>query len=121
MISALTIVMVLCLVGEGAFIFLMGFPFPGSPLSLYLAGLLWIVECASIAIYKGHPVYAMIAGWLMFGYMAEALSRNTVVRHSVTSFLYQHSLELLFILASHLAYFARFREQSRQRRVPVAP
>ncbi|WP_263419902.1 hypothetical protein [Terriglobus albidus] len=106
MVNLSVIAMIVCLAGEGVFLLFAGLPFPGLPLSLYAAGCVWIFECLSVAFFKRHPHYALISGWIMFGLMVTVLSQNKNFFHTPKAFLYQHSLEIIFLAAAHLGHFA---------------
>ena len=114
-LTASIAVMIACLIGEGSFLLFAGFPFPGLPTPLYAVGALWVLECTATAFYKKVPQYALIAGWLMLGYTVIVLSHNKNISRSAAAFLWQHSLELLFIGASHIGYWA-----ARCRKNPIA-
>lgn len=111
MIIVAIVVMVLSLAGEGVFLLFSGFPMPGLPLNLYVIGAAWIGECVATAIYSRRPYYALASGWVMLILTAFSLHRNPNLPHTVGSFLYQHSLELLFITASHAGYFLVLRHR----------
>lgn len=104
MLIASIVVMIGCLLAEGLFLLVAGFPFPGLPGQLYGVGFLWLLECLSVALYKKQPVYAVIAGWLMFGLMVIVLLQKKNISHAPESFLLQHSVEIIFIAASHVGY-----------------
>jgi hypothetical protein len=104
--------MILSLAGEGLFLLFSGFPFPGLPLPLYAVGATWIVECLATVFYTRRPYYALAIGWVMLILTSASLQRNPNLPHTVGSFLYQHSLELLFIVSSHLGYFMVFRQRN---------
>lgn len=112
MLIATIVVMVLSLLGEGLFLLFAGFPFPGLPLPLYAVGATWIGECLATVFYARRPYYALAIGWIMLILTSASLQRNPNLPHTVGSFLYQHSLELLFIAASHLGYLMVLRQRN---------
>jgi len=118
MLIAFVVVMVFSLVGEGIFLLFSGFPFPGLPLPLYAMGATWLAECLCTVFYTKHPNYALAIGWLMLILTSVSLHKNQNIRHTFSGFLYQHSLELLFIAASHLGYFTILRQRRIARSIP---
>jgi len=115
MLALSIIVMILCLAGEGLFLLIAGLPFPGLPYSLYIIGIVWLATCTSTVRYAKRPLYVLMGGWIMLLLTTTLLNRNAALSHTPSAFLYQHSLELLFIAASHLGYFTVLRRRLRAR------
>jgi len=116
MLIASLIVMILCLTFEGLIIVFSGFPFPGLPIDLYAEGIVWLGTCVSAFFYPKRPLFALILGWIMLILTSVSMRNDPGVSHSASGYLYSHSLELIFIVASHLGYFTVLRRQSLSRR-----
>jgi hypothetical protein len=99
------IVMVLCLGCEGAILFFSGFPFLGAQVHIDAIGIVWVGGCISIFAFAKRPISPTIAGWALFLTSAILQWFYSNEEKSVVWFLYQHSLELIFVAAAHVAYF----------------
>jgi len=115
MLVASLVVMISCLVGEGLILLISGFPLPGLPPSLYVVGFTWLSLCIATAFYSKRPHYAIAGGWILLVLTTMLLHRNTNIHHTALAFLYQHSLEFLFIVASHFGYFIVLRRRDLRR------
>jgi len=114
--AAAMIAMIFCLVFEGLIIALSGFPFRGQPIEVYVVGIVWIGICISTFYYPKKPLFALIAGWIMLAVTSISMSKSQAVAHSAFGYLFQHSVELLYILASHLGFFVALRNRTQPRR-----
>ena len=106
------VLMIFCLAFEGLIIALSGFPSPGLPIEVYVVGIVWLALCLSTFYYQKKPQFALISGWVMLVATSISTYRNPGVSHSVLGFLYRHSVELLYIAASHLGYFVALRNRT---------
>ncbi len=73
--------------------------------------LAWWVLFFATAVYLYRPIFAVIIGWLFFLIFAYiGLRTDDEQRLAASWFLYQHSLELIYIVASNVGFLlCRFR------------
>ena len=109
--AALLLAMIFCVVFEGLIIAISGFPFKGMPIEVYVVGIIWVGICAATFYYPKKPLYALLAGWVMLLATSISTSKNPAVSHSALGYLYQHSIELLYIAASHLGFLMTLRNR----------
>src|SRR5579859_864364 len=102
--AVLLLAMIFCVVFEGLIIAISGFPFRGMPAEVYIVGIIWIGICAATFYYPKKPLYAPIAGWVMLLATSISTSKSQAGSHSALGYLYQHSIELLYIAASHIGF-----------------
>jgi hypothetical protein len=110
------VVMILCLGIEGLIVLFSGFPFPGLPVDVYLVGVVWLGICFSTFHYPKRPIFTLMLGWIMLVMTSFIFRNDPTESHSAGWFLYRHSVELLFIAASNLGYFAVPRNRTLQKR-----
>jgi hypothetical protein len=103
--------MILCLGFEGLILAFSGFPFHGLPVFIYLEGTVWISTGVSVLYFPKFPQIAAILGWTMFIFTSIESHTDPSVSHSVSGFLWDHSVELIFIAASHLGWLAVLRKR----------
>ena len=107
MIAICTVVMAACLGTEGVILVFSGFPLPGAPLHIYAVGIVWACACVSLLISAKRPVFTLVAGWALFLVSATLMWLYSSEEKSVLWFLYQHSLELIFLIVAHAGYLLR--------------
>jgi len=114
MTLASVVLMSICLGAEGVILLFSGVPFRGTPLLLDVVGIIWVLTCFSVFIFKRRPIFALAFGWLLFLVNASDMWFNSTEEKSLAWFLYQHCLELAFIAASGVGYIfiARARRET---------
>ncbi|MGP8174194.1 MAG: hypothetical protein ACLP7O_06555, partial [Terracidiphilus sp.] len=60
--------------------------------------------CVALFFFKERPVFALALGWLLFAVNASDMWFHSSEEKSLAWFLYQHSLELLFLAVAHVGY-----------------
>jgi hypothetical protein len=110
MIIVCMFLMAICLAAEGVVLLLSGFPLPGQSPMLYAVGTLWVSTSLSMFKFLRHPLATTAFGCLLFAVNACDLWFHSSEEKSVPWFLYQHSLEIVFIGLSCIG-FALLRRQ----------
>jgi hypothetical protein len=95
---------------------LMGIP-EHPPVSV--TALYWSLAPFAIAalVYLKWPVVTIIAGWLFLLLSSYVAFYHFNEEHDLTWYLYQHSLELGYVAASHIGYFAALKNRNKQTRM----
>ena len=108
------IAMLCCVVAEGGFLALGSLgafsPTPGPLIALYCA---WFLVLIATFTYFKWPRTTLLVAWLFLFLSSIVVWRYLSNEQSVVWFLYQHSLELGYIVASHAGYFIGRRRTSR--------
>lgn len=107
MLTICTVVMAACLGTEGVILVFSGFPLPGAPLHVYAVGIVWAGACGSLFVSAKRPAFTLLAGWALFLVSATLMWLYSSEEKSVLWFLYQHSLELTFLIVPHVGYLLR--------------
>ena len=93
--------MAVCLVIEGAILLISGFPFPGLPTTLYVTGTVWLILVIATVFAVQRPLFPVVVGLAMFTVETAAIQNNQAGKaHSIGQFLYQHSIELVYLIFS---------------------
>lgn len=113
MLTVCFILMAVCLGAEGFLLLLSGFPFPGLDPRLYIVGVIWTLTCIAVLLFMKKPSFTVALGWVLFIVNAGDMWFHSKEERSIAWFMYQHSLELAFIVFSHVGYFLVTRRDKR--------
>ena len=100
-----------CLLWEGLILLLAGFPLPGQPIFLYVIGCLWSATVVTMFFFRQKPQLTIGLGCLLFAVNGYHMWSISAEEKALDWFLYQHSLEIGFIVASCIAWYL-LRKQS---------
>jgi hypothetical protein len=108
-------VMVICLAFEGVILAFEGFPYYEhlSPL-VYILGLVWALTVGSCFVFRRWPFLSVAGGGTILLINGISLWRSDPETHQSDWFLYMHSVELLFLAASCVGAFSKWRSRTVQ-------
>jgi hypothetical protein len=97
--------MVIGLLGEGVILMFAGFLLPGGPVRVQIGGAVWLAACTSLFLYLKWPLVTIAASWILL-LVSAAMWFSSSPEKTIVMFLYDHSLELVFLVAAHVGYLA---------------
>jgi hypothetical protein len=100
--------MVIGLLGEGVILMFAGFLAPGAPVHVQIGGAVWLAACTSLFVYLKWPLVTITASWTLL-LASTAMWFSSSPEKTTVMFLYDHSLELVFLVAAHVGYLALLR------------
>jgi hypothetical protein len=93
--------MTICLAFEGFFLLFSGFPFSGLSMTLYATGVLWLLSVVATVFALKQPIFPVAAGLAMFSLQTVDLQNHVTTKaHSIGQFLYEHSIELIYLVSA---------------------
>jgi hypothetical protein len=94
-------VMGICLAVQGFILLFSGWWLPEVPFSVHLTGIIWLASAIAMVFIEKYPAIPVALGITMFVLQTVLLQRSAMEKaDSVGFFLYQHSTELLYLIAA---------------------
>ena len=107
------VLMAACLIFEGMILAFEGFPYYEHlpPLTRFL-GFVWILTGLSCILYRRWPIFSVVGGGTILLVNSISMWQRDPETHFLEWFLYTHSIELLFLVASCTGTFIILRLQN---------